>query len=110
MHVQVERFIDCAAAVHVDADCSRWTLKATPKVSFSLLTVPDVNDIFCECLLGDFSFLHKRKFKAKFCQPTGGARSDKAPQNGLQRGVSNETVSVRPSVCLSVPSGEQLWR
>jgi len=45
----------------------RWTLKATPKVPFSLLTVPDVNDMFCECLLGDFSFLHKQKFKAKFC-------------------------------------------
>jgi len=37
----------------------RWTLKATPKVPFSLLTVPDVNDMFCECLLGDFSFLLK---------------------------------------------------
>ena len=45
----------------------RWTLKATPKVPFSLLTVPDVNDMFCECLLGDFSFLHKQKFKAKCC-------------------------------------------
>ena len=44
-----------------------FALKATPKLPFSLLTVLDVNDIFCEYLLGDFSFLHKRKFKVNFC-------------------------------------------